>query len=119
MRISDWSADVCSSDLLVAAAMVSSYMITLADMPQDLIALLTPVLDQPRMLMFSLLVLLTLVGTVMQLTPTLLILAPLLMPAIPTAALDPTPFGVMFVLLGCVVLLTPLLATLLHVVRAA
>ncbi|WP_459694611.1 TRAP transporter large permease subunit, partial [Achromobacter xylosoxidans] len=29
---------------LVAAAMVSSYMITLADMPQDLIALLEPVL---------------------------------------------------------------------------
>ena len=35
---------------LVAAAMVSSYMITLADMPQDLIALLEPVLDQPKLL---------------------------------------------------------------------
>ena len=53
---------------LVAAAMVSSYMITLADMPQDLIALLEPVLDQPKLLMFALLILLTLVGTVMDLS---------------------------------------------------
>ena len=87
---------------LVAAAMVSSYMITLADMPQDLIALLDPVLDQPRLLMFALLVLLTLVGTVMDLTPTILILAPVLMPVITKAGIDPVYFGVMFVMVGCV-----------------
>ncbi|MBO9354272.1 TRAP transporter large permease subunit [Bordetella petrii] len=101
---------------LVAAAMVSSYMITLADMPQDLIALLAPVLDQPRMLMFWLMVLLTLVGTVMDLTPTILILAPVLMPVITKAGIDPVYFGVMFVLVGCVGLLTPPVGTVLNVV---
>ncbi|GAB1576672.1 TRAP transporter large permease [Bordetella petrii] len=101
---------------LVAAAMVSSYMITLADMPQDLIALLEPVLDQPRMLMFALLVLLTLVGTVMDLTPTILILAPVLMPVVTKAGIDPIYFGVMFVMVGCVGLLTPPVGTVLNVV---
>ena len=103
---------------LVAAAMVSSYMITLADMPQDLIALLDPVLDQPRLLMFALLVLLTLVGTVMDLTPTILILAPVLMPVITKAGIDPVYFGVMFVMVGCVGLLTPPVGTVLNVVAA-
>lgn len=101
---------------LVAAAMVSSYMITLADMPQDLIALLEPVLDQPRLLMFALLVLLTLVGTVMDLTPTILILAPVLMPVVTKAGIDPVYFGVMFVMVGCVGLLTPPVGTVLNVV---
>lgn len=101
---------------LVAAAMVSSYMITLADMPQDLIALLDPVLDQPKLLMFALLVLLTLVGTVMDLTPTILILAPVLMPVITKAGIDPVYFGVMFVMVGCVGLLTPPVGTVLNVV---
>ncbi|HYG43357.1 MAG TPA: TRAP transporter large permease subunit [Bordetella sp.] len=101
---------------LVAAAMVSSYMITLADMPQDLIALLEPVLDQPKMLMFYLMVLLTLVGTVMDLTPTILILAPVLMPVITKAGIDPVYFGVMFVMVGCVGLLTPPVGTVLNVV---
>jgi len=101
---------------LVAAAMVSSYMITLADMPQDLIALLDPVLDQPRLLMLYLMVLLTLVGTVMDLTPTILILAPVLMPVVTKAGIDPIYFGVMFVMVGCVGLLTPPVGTVLNVV---
>ncbi|MFF7398920.1 TRAP transporter large permease [Achromobacter sp. NPDC008082] len=101
---------------LVAAAMVSSYMITLADMPQDLIALLEPVMDQPKMLMFALLVLLTLVGTVMDLTPTILILGPVLMPVVIKAGIDPVYFGVMFVMVGSVGLLTPPVGTVLNVV---
>jgi len=101
---------------LVAAAMVSSYMITLADLPQDLVKLLDPVLDQPRLLMFALLVLLTLVGTVMDLTPTILILAPVLMPVVTKAGIDPIYFGVMFVMTGCVGLLTPPVGTVLNVV---
>jgi len=101
---------------LVAAAMVSSYMITLADMPQDLIALLEPVMDQPKMLMFALLVLLTLVGTVMDLTPTILILGPVLMPVVVKAGIDPVYFGVMFVMVGSVGLLTPPVGTVLNVV---
>ena len=101
---------------LVAAAMVSSYMIALADMPQELIALLEPLLDSPRWLMFALLLLLTVIGTAMDLTPTILILAPVLMPVVVKAGIDPVYFGVMFVMVGCVGLLTPPVGTVLNVV---
>ncbi|KAG1243147.1 hypothetical protein G6F65_022597 [Rhizopus arrhizus] len=96
--------------------MVSSSMIPLADMPQDLIALLEPVMDQPKLLMFALLILLTLVGTVMDLTPTILILGPVLMPVVVKAGIDPVYFGVMFVMVGSVGLLTPPVGTVLNVV---
>jgi TRAP-type C4-dicarboxylate transport system permease large subunit len=87
---------------LVAAALVTSYMITLADLPQELIEMLGPLVDSPTLLMFCLVILLTLVGTAMDLTPTILILAPVLMP--------------IFIMVGCTGLLTPPVGTVLNVV---
>ncbi len=101
---------------LVAAALVTSYMITLADLPKELIALLGPLVDSPTLLMLVLVVLLVLVGTAMDLTPTILILAPVLMPVIKEAGIDPTYFGVIFIMVGCTGLLTPPVGTVLNVV---
>lgn len=101
---------------LVAAALVASYMITLADLPDQLIELLGPLTDSPKLLMFCIVILLTLIGTSMDLTPTILILAPVLMPVINKAGIDPTYFGVIFVIVGCVGLLTPPVGTVLNVV---
>ncbi|KAA0911664.1 TRAP transporter large permease subunit [Pusillimonas sp. ANT_WB101] len=101
---------------LVAAALVTSYMITLADLPEALIEMLGPLIDSPTLLMFSLVILLTLIGTAMDLTPTILILAPVLMPVITKAGIDPTYFGVIFIMVGCAGLLTPPVGTVLNVV---
>lgn len=101
---------------LVATAMVASYMITLADLPEQLIDMLGPLTDSPTLLMLSIVVLLTLIGTSMDLTPTILILAPVLMPVIEKAGIDPTYFGVIFVITGCAGLLTPPVGTVLNVV---
>ena len=101
---------------LVAAALVTSYMITLADLPKELISLLGPLVDSPTLLMIVLVILLTLVGTAMDLTPTILILAPVLMPVIKQAGIDPTYFGVIFIMVGCAGLLTPPVGTVLNVV---
>lgn len=101
---------------LVAAAMVTAYMITLAELPGQVIALLEPMLDHPRWLMAAIVVLLTLVGTAMDLTPTILILGPVLVPLITRAGIDPVYFGVMFVMVGAVGLLTPPVGTVLNVV---
>ncbi len=101
---------------LVAAALVTSYMITLADLPKELIAMLGPLIDSPTLLMIVLVILLTLVGTAMDLTPTILILAPVLMPVIKEAGIDPTYFGVIFIMVGCAGLLTPPVGTVLNVV---
>lgn len=101
---------------LVAAALVTSYMITLADLPQALIEMLGPLVESPMLLMFCIVILLTLIGTAMDLTPTILILAPVLMPVIKKAGIDPTYFGVIFIMVGCTGLLTPPVGTVLNVV---
>ncbi|PLC48237.1 L-dehydroascorbate transporter large permease subunit [Pollutimonas subterranea] len=101
---------------LVAAALVTSYMITLADLPQALIGMLGPLIDSPMLLMFCIVILLVLIGTAMDLTPTILILAPVLMPVIKKAGIDPTYFGVIFIMVGCTGLLTPPVGTVLNVV---
>lgn len=101
---------------LVAAALFTAYMITLADLPNLVIDLLEPLLDQPKLLMLAIVVLLTLVGTAMDLTPTILILGPVLAPLVVRAGIDPVYFGVMFVLVCAVGLLTPPVGTVLNVV---
>src|SRR5690606_41317510 len=55
-------------------------------------------------------------GTFMDLTPTILIRAPVLMPVTTKAGIAPIYFGVMFVMVGCVGLLTPPVGTVLNVV---
>jgi tripartite ATP-independent transporter DctM subunit len=100
---------------LVAAALVTSYMITLATLPRQVIELLGPLVDNPKLLMLMIVVLLTVVGTAMDLTPTILILAPVLAPLAKAAGIDPYYFGVMFVLVGAVGLLTPPVGTVLNV----
>ncbi|MBA3909347.1 MAG: L-dehydroascorbate transporter large permease subunit [Rhodobacter sp.] len=101
---------------LVAAALFASYMITLADLPRLVIDLFDPLLDNPRLLMFGMLVFLTIVATAMDLTPTILILGPVLAPLAVAAGIDPVYFGVMFVMVGAVGLLTPPVGTVLNVV---
>jgi tripartite ATP-independent transporter DctM subunit len=101
---------------LVAGALFTSYMITLADLPDQIIGMLEPMLDQPKLLMAAIVLLLIVVGTALDLTPTILILGPVLAPLAVAAGIDPVYFGVMFVLVGAVGLLTPPVGTVLNVV---
>ncbi|MDC7690622.1 TRAP transporter large permease [Vogesella indigofera] len=101
---------------LCAAALVSSYMITLADLPAQIAEMLGPLMEQPRLLMAAMMVLLLVVGIVMDLTPTILVLGPVMMPLVQQAGIDATYFGVMFVLVGSIGLITPPVCTVLNVV---
>lgn len=101
---------------LCAAALVSSYMVTLADLPQQMTELLHPLMGQPKLLMLAIAALLLAVGTVMDLTPTILVLGPVLTPLAVAAGIDPTYFGVMFVLIGTLGLIHPPVCTVLNVV---
>jgi len=101
---------------LVAGALVASYMVTLADLPEQVSALLAPVMHDPRILMGAVMLLLLAIGTVMDLTPTILVMAPVLMPLAAKAGIDPTYFGVMFVLVGTLGLIHPPVCTVLNVV---
>ncbi|WP_319518318.1 TRAP transporter large permease subunit [uncultured Martelella sp.] len=101
---------------LVGAAMVASWLITVAQLPQQLAVMLGPLVDSPRLLMAAIMVLVLLVGMVMDLSPTILILVPLLMPVVKEAGIDPVYFGLMFVINTCIGLITPPVGTVLNVV---
>ncbi len=102
--------------LLVAASMVSAWIITMADLPGELVSLLQPLLDNPKLLMLAIMVLTMVVGTAMDMIPTILILTPVLMPLVKEAGIDPVYFGVLFMINNAIGLITPPVGTVLSTV---
>ena len=102
---------------LVAAAMVSAWLITVANIPTEVVALLAALHGQQdaadvrddgdRG---------CIVGTALDFTPTVLILTPVLMPVVLKAGIDPVYFGVMFIMNNAIGLITPPVGTVLNVV---
>ncbi len=101
---------------LCAGAQVASYMITLADLPNVLTGWLGPLVESPRLLMVVMMIVLVVIGTALDLTPTILIFAPVMLPIAVKAGIDPVYFGLMFVLNGAIGLITPPVGTVLNVV---
>jgi tripartite ATP-independent transporter DctM subunit len=101
---------------LVAAAMVSAWLITVANLPGELVALLQPILDSPRLLMLAIMVITMVVGTALDMTPTILLLTPVLMPVVKAAGIDPVYFGVLFIINNAIGLITPPVGTVLNAV---
>jgi tripartite ATP-independent transporter DctM subunit len=101
---------------LVAAAMVTAWLITVADLPGMVIGLLKPFIDSPILLMALLMLLVLLVGTAMDMTPTILILTPVLMPLVKASGIDPVYFGVLFIMNCSIGLITPPVGVVLNVV---
>jgi TRAP-type transport system large permease protein len=101
---------------LVAASLVSAWLITIADLPGEVTELLEPLMESPTLLMIAIMVLVVIVGTAMDMTPTILILTPVLIPVIKQAGIDPIYFGVLFVINNAIGLITPPVGTVLNVV---
>jgi len=101
---------------LIAAAMVSAWLITVADIPSKMIALLKPFMDNPTLLLIVIMLLVMAVGTAMDMTPTILIMTPVLMPVIKAAGIDPVYFGVLFIINNAIGLITPPVGVVLNVV---
>ncbi|MBC7727859.1 MAG: TRAP transporter large permease subunit, partial [Microbacteriaceae bacterium] len=101
---------------LVAAAMVSAWLITVADQPSKMLALLQPFMHNQTLLLVAIMVLVMIVGTAMDMTPTILILTPVLMPVVKAAGIDPVYFGVLFIINNSIGLITPPVGTVLNVV---
>jgi tripartite ATP-independent transporter DctM subunit len=101
---------------LVAAAMVSAWLITVANLPAQMVDLLRPLLGNQTLLLIAIMLLVMLVGTAMDMTPTILIMTPVLMPLIKAAGIDPVYFGVLFIINNSIGLVTPPVGTVLNVV---
>ncbi len=101
---------------LVATAAVSAWLITVADVPGDLAAIIEPLMGNQTLLLLAIMVLVVIVGTAMDMTPTILIMTPVLMPIIKEAGIDPVYFGVLFIINNSIGLITPPVGTVLNVI---
>jgi tripartite ATP-independent transporter DctM subunit len=104
---------------LAAAAMVSSWLMTIGNIPGLVTEILEPFLHSPILLMLIINLVVILVGTAMDVTPTILILTPVLMPIVRKAGIDPVYFGLIFVINNVIGLLTPPVGTVLNVACGA
>jgi TRAP-type transport system large permease protein len=101
---------------LVAAAMVSAWLITVANIPTEVANMMAPFMDNKILLMFVIMLLIVIVGTALDFAPTVLILTPVLMPVVLKAGIDPVYFGVLFIMNNAIGLITPPVGTVLNVV---
>jgi tripartite ATP-independent transporter DctM subunit len=98
------------------AAMAAAYFITTAQIPELLAGVLLKLAgDSWVLFMFWVNVLLLIVGCVMDLTPALLILGPMLLPIAAKYGLDPIYFGVVMIVNLCIGLITPPVGNILYV----
>ncbi len=102
--------------LIVATASAVGYFITIAQIPDQMTKLFTPLIDSPILLLLCINVFLFLIGMVMDLTPNILIFAPVFYPLITQAGIDPYYFGLLFILNLGIGVITPPVGTVLYVV---
>ncbi|MDE5441442.1 TRAP transporter large permease subunit [Bradyrhizobium sp. CSA207] len=101
---------------LVAAALVSSWLITVAEIATQVVDLVRPFMGNQTLLMLAIMVLVVVVGTALDMAPTILILTPILMPIVKQAGIDPVYFGVLFIINNAIGLITPPVGVVLNVV---
>ncbi|MGG4774618.1 TRAP transporter large permease [Paenalcaligenes sp. Me52] len=101
---------------MVAAALVSGWMITIAGLPQQVTEIVEPFKDSPTLLMLVIAGLVLVIGTAMDMIPIILILIPVLLPSIVAAGIDPVYFGIVFMLACSIGLITPPVGAVLNVV---
>jgi len=101
---------------LIAAALVSGWLITTSNVPSQVSDLLQPFKSSPVLLMFVIMTLVIAVGTALDFAPTLMILTPVLMPLVKEAGIDPVYFGVLFIMNNAIGLITPPVGVVLNVI---
>ena len=115
-RMRAWPASTVGVSIGSMRRSPGAWMITVANLPAELVTLLKPLLDNPTLLLIVIMLITMLVGTAMDMTPTILILTPVLMPIVKAAGIDPVYFGVLFIINNAIGLLTPPVGTVLNVV---
>lgn len=102
--------------LLVAASMVTGFMMAISQLPRELISLLNPFIETPVLLMALIVLTVFVIGMVLDFAPSIVILVPILMPLVTAAGIDPVYFGVIFIMTTAVGMITPPVGTVLNTV---
>ncbi len=93
--------------LIIAGAKVFSYAITLYLIPQDISTLLSSNISNPNLFILAVGLVLLLIGFFLESLSMLLIMVPVLYPALSAMNIDPIWFGIFFVVLIETALITP------------
>lgn len=99
--------------LIVAAATGSAWLLSSEEVPQAIAAAMATTTDSPIIFLLIVVVFLLLVGTVIDLTPALLILGPILLPVAVEFGIDPIHFSIIMVTTLAFGLVTPPVGTCL------
>ena len=102
--------------LIVATATAVGWFITAAQIPMQMASFFEPLIDKPVLLLLAINVFLFAAGMVMDLTPNVLIFAPVFYPLIQQAGIDPYSFGLLFILNLGLGVITPPVGTVLYVI---
>lgn len=92
---------------VVSTAALFAWVLTLDQVPMKVSGLLLGLSDNPLVLLFLVNILLLLVGMVLESIAAILIIAPIIAPALTAAGVDPLQLGIVFVLNLMIGLLTP------------
>lgn len=100
---------------VVGAACAIAWIVSMADVPAELTASMSGLVEHPILLLLAINVLLLCVGMVMDLVPIILIFSPVLFPLITAAGIDPYYFAIVMTVNLCIGLQTPPVGTVLFV----
>jgi tripartite ATP-independent transporter DctM subunit len=100
---------------LIATSTALSWVLSYEHVPQDLAALLLSLTGSKVLILLLINALLLAVGTVMDITPAVLIFTPIFLPVAQQLGMTPLHFGIMMVLNLCIGLCTPPVGSILFV----
>ncbi len=92
---------------IIGGASIFGYMMTRAQIPAQIASFILSIADSPHLFLVLTILLFLIVGTFMECTPAILILAPILAPLLPAYGISPVYFGVLFVIAMGIGMLTP------------
>lgn len=101
--------------MLAAAALATGWFISIADLSGLVLDLVEPLTGNPTLLLIAVMLVVLAIGTMLDMGPTILILAPVLLPVVTSAGIDPIYFGVLFVINTAIGLVTPPVGIVLSV----
>lgn len=99
--------------LVLAATGALSFVLTFERIPQAVAEQLVAITSEPHLLLMLICVLVFVVGIFIEGLPMILILAPMFLPAVTAAGIDPVHYGVVFVLVSLLGGITPPVGTLM------
>ena len=101
--------------LLIGTSQALSWVLAYENIPQAVSAAMLSLSDNPYVILLLINILLLLVGTVMDMTPAVLIFTPIFLPVVTELGMHPVHFGVMMIVNLCIGLCTPPVGTCLFV----